>query len=130
MVLILIDWIADALTLCVCISQLPSTPSSLHGTGESFTSFSSRLDKSANLLAAELFGTQLRMIRGVSSGLAMNIIALYPSVRALCDAYDRCPSEEAEENMLEAISTGPFRRPAGKAMSFKIRTFFRKVDYE
>lgn len=110
--------------------QLPSSSSSFHGVGESFVSFSCRLSKSANLLASELFGQQLRMIRGVSSGLALNILARFPSACALCDGYDRCRSVSEEDSMLEAISMGPFRRPAGRALSIKVRTFFRSADYE
>jgi hypothetical protein len=106
-------------------------PSSLLGSGESLVSFSARLHKSANLLAAELFGTQLRQIRGVSAGLARSVLARYPSCRALCDAYEAGGSQEAEEELLAALDRGKHhQRPMGKAMSLKIRTFFRSRDGE
>jgi hypothetical protein len=105
-------------------------PSSLLGSGESLASFSVRLHKSANLLAAELFGTQLRQIRGVSAGLARSVLTRYPSCRALCDAYEACGSQEEEEELLAALDRGKHQRPMGKAMSLKIRTFFRSRDGE
>lgn len=91
------------------LSQLPSVSSSLFGVGESFSSFSTRLHKSAHLLAAELFGTQLRMIRGVSASLALNIIARYPSARALCEAYQQCENQDEEERLLQDVARGPFQ---------------------
>jgi len=86
--------------------QIPDVSSSLLGAGESVVSFSARLHKSANMLAAELFGTQLRMIRGVSAGLALSVIERYPCARALCEAYERCASVEEEEALLQDLSRG------------------------
>lgn len=90
----------------VCPLQIPGVSSSLLGAGESVASFSARLHKSANMLAAELFGTQLRMIRGVSAGLALSVIERYPCARALCEAYERCASVEEEEALLQDLSRG------------------------
>lgn len=89
--------------------SLTATTSLLVGSGESFPSFMHRLHKSAHLLAAELFGTQLRMIRGVSAPLALTLLEKYPSVRALCEAYEACPSVEAEEQMLAEVPRGKFQ---------------------
>lgn len=142
---------------------------SLLGAGESVASFSARLHKSANMLAAELFGTQLRMIRGVSAGLALSVIERFPCARSLCEAYERCASVEEEEALLQDLSRGlhqsdrqlraaqrqsihappisrtclltgvlcfccaaslVLRRSLGKALSLKIRTFFRSKDLD
>lgn len=142
-----------------------SASSSFGGCGESLSSFSSRLSKSSNLLAQELFGTQLRQIRGVSAPLAMAILDRYPCARSLVEAYEKCANRDEEEEMLQKLSRGAyqsehrdeseneiacavfsrlrtpislllcalfvfFRRPLGKALSLKIRTFFRSLDLD
>jgi hypothetical protein len=96
-----------------CLAQHPSLSASLYGTGESFHSFSVRLHKSANLLAKELFGTQLRQIRGISAGAAMSLIERYPSARSLSEAYAAQPNEEAEESMLEDMPRGQYQSVHG-----------------
>ena len=103
-------WICSSHTTlfeyCVCLCQYPHLSPSLLGSGESLSSFSSRLHKSANLHSSELFGTPLRQIRGVSAPLAMRILAHFPCARALVDAYERCASQEEEERMLHDMDKG------------------------
>jgi len=118
------------LLICLLLLlQYPSISPSLLGRGETYASFSHRLHKSAHLLAIELFGTQLRQIRGVSAATALTIIQSYPSCAQLIQAFEKESSVEDEERMLEKVERGVGQRPVGKALALKVRTFFRSKDY-
>ena len=77
-----------------------------------------------------VWGSQLRMIRGVSPMIAGVIVDHYPSLRSLVDAYEGCVGMKEEEALLEEIKFGAKARRVGGQLSKRIRQVFRMPLYE
>lgn len=81
------------------------------------------------LTAETLYGLQLRSIYGVSSERARAIMARFPSMRALLDAYARCGSAAEQEALLRTLPYGRASKPLGVACSRTVRTVLCSEDY-
>lgn len=90
----------------------------------SFTDFQSKFKKSGNETISLFFGTQLRMIKGVSGNKAWAIISRYPTLPDLMNAYNTCANSTEGELLLSNLEYDHVR--VGPACSRKIYTFFNQ----
>ena len=76
------------------------------------------------------WGSQLRMIRGVSPLIASAVVAQHASCRNLLDAYDACDgSLWREDRLLAELQFGSRRRRLGLGLSRRIRQVLRMRLY-
>lgn len=92
--------------------------------GEDYNAFCARCRKIQTSTPQLLFGSQLRMIKGVSSFRAYAIVEKYPTVPRLLYAYDVSPKPES---LLADVKCETGR--IGPKLSKRIYNFFHAEDY-
>ena len=76
------------------------------------------------------WGSQLRMIRGVSPVIAAAIVQRFPHARALVAAFEACEGLREEERLLSDLTFGAKSRRLGKQLSRRIRQVLRMPRYD
>lgn len=75
---------------------------------------------------------QLCAINGMGVARCEALITRYESARALWEAYEACPNEEAERLLLASLKykgSGDLERNFGVVQSQRVRAFFRDGNY-
>ena len=87
-----------------------------------YTSFASIASKSDSLSLRDVYLKMLMCIRGVSGEKAIEIQKVWPTPKALLEAYAKCEDQKARDCMVEAkLGSHPVgRRKIGKQLSMKI----------
>lgn len=91
--------------------------SSVHSPLVTYTQFKSLTAKTKNTTMQQLFGKMLLNIRRVSADAAELILARYPTLCQLLEAYDDLPDEKSCELMLKDI-----QRPSGLRLGEALST--------
>ena len=78
----------------------------------------------------QMWGSQLRMIRGISPMIAAAIVAQYPSLDALRRAYSDCSSRADEERLLADVAFGQRKSKVGQQLSRRVRDVMRLETYD
>ena len=78
----------------------------------------------------QVWGSQLRMIRGISPMTAASIVALYPTLAALRRAYSESGSRVEEELLLADITRGQRKTKIGHELSRRVREVLRLKAYD
>jgi len=110
----------DASTYLPFMTHLRAThPHPYHIT---YTSFASMASKSDSLTLRDVYLKMLMCIRGVSGEKAIEIQKIWPTPKALLEAYERCKDQKTRDSMVEArLGSHPVgRRKIGKQLSMKI----------
>ena len=76
-----------------------------------------------------VWGSQLRMIRGISPSIAASIVAQYPSLASLRQAYARCGDRAEEEALLAELAFGLRKGRIGIELSRRVRDVLRLNTY-
>ena len=78
----------------------------------------------------QVWGSQLRMIRGISPLRAASIVSHYPSLASLRQAYSECGSRAEEDRLLAGVAFGQQKRQIGDELSRRVREVMRLATYE
>ena len=78
----------------------------------------------------QVWGSQLRMIRGISPLIAASIVSHHPSLTTLQQAYSGCASRVEEDTLLADITCGQRKRTIGGPLSRRVRDVLRMQTYE
>lgn len=82
-----------------------------------YTCFMNASRKNVGKTITTVFIQQLMQISGVSYDKAHSITSVYPTMFALCEAYEQCPTLEKRELLLADLKFGLSKRKIGKAVS-------------
>jgi crossover junction endonuclease MUS81 len=94
-----------------------------------FTSFGDLNSKTGSLTLRDLFVKMLMTIRGVSGEKAAEIVKVFPTPKALFDAYETLSSEEEQNDLLKGTIEAAGRKSIGPALSKKIRGIWYSDKY-
>ncbi|XP_062513975.1 crossover junction endonuclease MUS81-like isoform X2 [Corticium candelabrum] len=89
-----------------------------------FEEFSQSSMKNKTLTVSEMFGKQLVQFAGVSSEMAIEILAKYPTLDSLLCAYDKLTSETEKMRMLADIRHGRTDKRLGDKLSKLMYLFY------
>ena len=94
-----------------------------------YPSFASLASKSDSLTLRDVYLKMLMCIRGVSGEKAIEIQKLWPTPKALVDAFRECKDQQNGERMIEAkLGSHPVgRRKIGRQLSAKIARVWSEV---
>ena len=117
----------DASTYLPFLNHLRSThPNPYHIT---YASFASMASKSDSLTLRDVYLKMLMCIRGVSGEKAIEIQKIWPTPKALLEAFDGCTDQKSRDSMVEAkLGSHPVgRRKIGKQLSMKIAAIWSEM---
>ena len=100
------------------------------GVGEQHAVEEGAGDGSEEVEKRQVWGSQLRMIRGVSPMIAASIVAHYPSLATLQRAYSECVSSPEEETLLAEVTFGQRNQRVGVELSRRVREVLRLDAYD
>ena len=118
----------DSSTYLRFLNHLRSThPDPYHITCASFASMASKSD---SLTLRDVYLKMLMCIRGVSGEKAIEIQKIWPTPKALLEAYERCADQKHREGMVEGrLRNHPVgRRKIGKQLSMKIAAIWGETS--
>lgn len=90
----------------------------------SFYDFQNSSAKNKGMQIREVFIKQLIQLKLLSVEKAIAITEVYPTPRALLDAYEECESVEECEQLLEKITFGKLKRTIGSSISKVVYRFY------
>ncbi|KAF0296685.1 Crossover junction endonuclease MUS81 [Amphibalanus amphitrite] len=99
--------------------QLPAGPPSAGGPErlQLFSEFHQLSAKRQRLTARDMFAKMLLQLSGLSADKAAAIVAVYPTVTRLLEAYAGCGSQAEAEKLLAPLRADRSGRPVGAAIS-------------
>ena len=118
----------DPSTYLRFLNHLRSThPDPYHITYDSFASMASKSD---SLTLRDVYLKMLMCIRGVSGEKAIEIQKIWPTPKALLEAYERCAGQKHRDGMVEGrLRDHPVgRRKIGKQLSMKIAAIWGETS--
>lgn len=95
-----------------------------------FKEFSETTGKMRNFTIHDMFNRQLVSLKSLSIDKALAITEVYPTIRSLLSAYDRCFDESEAMNLLASIPCGKLKRPLGSTISQTIYKLYTLKSYE
>lgn len=95
-----------------------------------FKEFSETTGKMRNFTIHDMFNRQLVSLKSLSIDKALAITEVYPTIRSLLSAYDRCFDESEAMNLLASIPCGKLKRPLGSTISQTIHKLYTLKSYE
>lgn len=93
-----------------------------------FDEFNKFSTKSRNFTTRELFVKQLLQLKTLSVEKVLAILKVYPTPRALMDAYENCESVYCGENLLADIKFGVVAKSIGPIISKTLYHLYNNKD--
>ena len=118
----------DSTTYLPLLNHLRTTHTKAYNI--TYPSFASLASKSDSLTLRDVYLKMLMCIRGVSGEKAIEIQKLWPTPKALVDAFRQCQGLQNSERMIEAkLGSHPVgRRKIGRQLSSKIAGVWHKAQ--
>lgn len=93
-----------------------------------FDEFNKFSTKSRNFTTRELFVKQLLQLKTLSVEKVLAILKVYPTPRALMEAYENCESVYCGENLLAEIKFGVVAKSIGPLISKTLYHLYNNKD--
>lgn len=93
-----------------------------------FDEFNKFSTKSRNFTTRELFVKQLLQLKTLSVDKVLAILKVYPTPRALMDAYESCDDVSSAENLLADIKFGIIAKSIGPMISKNLYHLYNNKD--